>query len=421
MKILVVGSGGREHALVWKLAQSPRAEKIYCAPGNGGIAKLAECIPIKAEDIDGLLSFALQEKIDLTVVGPEASLVRGIADLFQANGLKIFAPTQKAAEIEGSKSLAKILMTKYHLPTADYATFEEVGEAKDFIRKLGAPCVVKADGLAAGKGVIVAATIEEALESVENMMCGQAFGEAGAKVLVEEYLQGEEVSVLAFTDGKVVRPMVWSQDHKRVYDGDQGPNTGGMGAYSPPKTYSDELNRQILETVLQPIIDGLANEGRFYQGVIYAGLMLTKDGPKVLEFNARFGDPETQPVLMRLETDLIDIIEAILNERLEEIEITWKKEASVCVVLASGGYPGNYDKGMVITGLDQAEKLGDIQIFHAGTALQNGKYVTNGGRVLGVAALGKDVKTALDKAYEAVKFIDFEGMHYRKDIGYRAL
>ncbi|WP_227764821.1 phosphoribosylamine--glycine ligase [Zhaonella formicivorans] len=420
MKILVVGGGGREHALVWKLAQSPKVTNIYCAPGNGGICQTAKCVPIAAENIEGLVRFALEQKIDLTVVGPEAPLVLGIAELFQAHGLRIFAPTGRAAAIEGSKGLAKDLMYKYHIPTARYGVFEEPEMAKLYIRDNGVPCVVKADGLAAGKGVIVAMTMEEACRAVDSFMNELSLGVAGSKVVIEEFLVGEEVSVMAFTDGKTVKPMVWAQDHKRVYDGDQGPNTGGMGAYSPPKMYTPELDKQITETILQPVIEGLTWENRFYQGVIYAGLMLTAGGPKVLEFNARFGDPETQAVLMRLETDLVDIIEAILEGRLAETSVTWRDEAAACVVLASGGYPGSYRKGLSITGLESIQDP-DVQIFHAGTAIKDGQVVTSGGRVLGVTALGADVREALSKAYRAVEKINFPDMHYRKDIGYRAL
>ncbi|KKM10399.1 phosphoribosylamine--glycine ligase [Clostridiales bacterium PH28_bin88] len=419
MKVLVVGGGGREHALVWKIVQSPRVEAVYCAPGNAGIARHARCIPISAEDIQGLLDFAWGERIDLTVVGPEAPLVAGLVDTFEEAGLKVFGPRENAAEIEGSKALAKEIMEKYGIPTARYATFTGPAAARDYIRQHGAPCVVKADGLAAGKGVTVAMTVDEALAAVETIMEDLAFGAAGERVVIEEYLEGEEVSVLAFTDGETVVPMASAQDHKRVFDGDQGPNTGGMGAYSPAPVYTDQLHEQVIREILVPTVRGMAAEGRPYRGVLYAGLMVTKDGPKVLEYNARFGDPETQPILMRLETDLVEIIESILAGRLAGQPVRWKDEAAVCVVLASGGYPGDYQKGKVITGLDQVPA--GVEVFHAGTALKDGQVVTAGGRVLGVTALGATIREAINTAYEAIKPIHFEGMHYRTDIGGKAL
>lgn len=419
MKILVVGGGGREHALVWKLAQSPKVSQTYCAPGNGGISQIAQCVPIAAEDLEGLLDFALKEKIDLTVVGPEAPLVLGIGELFRSKGLRIFAPTSQAAAIEGSKSLAKELMRKYRVPTAQYSIFTHGEKAKEHIRERGVPCVVKADGLAAGKGVVVAKTLEEAFQAVDQLLALPKDKER-AKIVVEDYLEGEEVSVMAFTDGETIKPMVWAQDHKRVFDGDQGPNTGGMGAYAPPKFYAPELEREIMATILKPIIAGLAQEGRYYQGVLYAGLMLTADGPKVLEFNARFGDPEAQPVLMLLETDLVEIMEAVSEKRLGEVDITWREGAAATVVLASGGYPGSYETGFPISGLEEAKSLG-VEIFHAGTKLEGGKFLTSGGRVLGVTALGKDIREAISKVYGAVEKISFQNMHYRKDIAYRSL
>lgn len=419
MKILVVGGGGREHALVWKISQSPRVKKIFCAPGNAGIAGLAECVNIAADDVDTLLKFALENKIDLTVVGPEAPLMAGLVDQFEAVGLRVFGPRQRAAEIEGSKTLAKEIMEKYSIPTARYRVFEDPVPAIQYIRELGAPLVVKADGLAAGKGVIVAADTETAVQAVKEIMEDRAFGDAGNRVLVEEFLEGEEVSVLAFTDGEHVVPMVSSQDHKRVFDGDLGPNTGGMGAYSPAPVYTSEVAEFTLEKILKPTIAGLKAEGRTYRGVIYAGLMVTKDGPKVLEYNARFGDPETQPVLMRLKTDLVEIMEAILTGCLKGQEISWSEEASVCVVMASGGYPGSYQKGKPIKGLEQTRR--DVYVFHAGTALKDGETVTAGGRVLGVTARGKTIREAIESAYGTVEKIHFEGMQYRKDIGGKAL
>lgn len=419
MKVLVVGGGGREHALVWKLKQSQKVSQIFCAPGNAGIAQLAECVSIKAEDVDALFDFAVRENIDLTVVGPEAPLIAGLADKFRAAGMKVFGPRQRAAEIEGSKALAKEIMIKHNIPTAAYAEFTDYTEAVKYVQEQGAPIVIKADGLAAGKGVIVAMDVATALDALKEIMEDKVFGASGDKVIVEEYLDGEEVSILAFTDGETVVPMVPSQDHKRVFDNDEGLNTGGMGAYSPAPVYTPELAEIIMETVLKPTITGMAQDGRPYEGVIYAGLMVTSKGPKVLEYNARFGDPETQAVLVRLETDLIDIIDAILEKRLADQEIKWSEEAAVCVVIASGGYPGPYDKGKVIGGLEKAANKGVV--FHAGTELKDGAVVTAGGRVLGVTARGATIKDAINQAYEAVAEIDFEGMHFRRDIGYRAL
>lgn len=419
MKVLVVGGGGREHTLVWKLKKSPRVDKIYCAPGNGGIARDAECISIAAEDIKGLAEFAEREKIDLTVVGPEAPLVAGIGDLFSSRGLKLFGPQGKAALLEGSKVFAKQVMSKYGVATAAFAVFQDAIEALNYVRKLGGPCVVKADGLAAGKGVIIAKNTEEAEDAVKLVMEKRAFGEAGNSVVIEELLEGEEVSVLAFTDGKTIRPLVASQDHKRIYDGDQGPNTGGMGAYSPPPVYTEDLHARVLREVLEPVIYGLAADGIQYKGVIYAGLMLTKKGPYVLEFNCRFGDPETQVVIPRLKTDLVDVMEAVVEERLDDVQLEWDPRAAVCVVMASGGYPGSYEKGKVITGLDQLPP--DILAFHAGTAISGEQLVTSGGRVLGVTGFGATIKEAVQSAYTGVEKIHFDGMHYRRDIAYRAL
>ncbi|RKO66970.1 phosphoribosylamine--glycine ligase [Desulfofundulus salinus] len=419
MKVLVVGGGGREHALVWKLKQSPRVKEIFCAPGNAGIASLARCVPIGAEDISGLVAFARQEKIDLTVVGPEGPLTMGIVDSFNEAGLAIFGPTARAAAIEGSKVLAKELMAKYDIPTARFAAFSDAGEAAAYIRKLNAPCVLKADGLAAGKGVIVCRTVEEALGAVEDIMVKGVFGAAGSRVVVEEYLTGQEVSILAFTDGETVIPMLPAQDHKQVYDGDRGPNTGGMGAYAPAPVCTPEVYQTALEKILIPTVRAMAAEGRPYRGVLYAGLMVTDEGPRVLEFNARFGDPEAQPVLMLLETDLVEVIEAVLSGRLAEKEIRWQPGAAVCVVLASGGYPGPYRKGYPISGLDRVPS--DVLVFHAGTALEDGRVVTAGGRVLGVTAAAETIAAAIEKAYAAVEQIHFEGMHYRRDIGRKAL
>lgn len=419
MKILVVGGGGREHAIVWKLAQSPLAEEIYCAPGNAGIAELADCVNIPADDVDTLLDFARAEGIGLTVVGPEAPLAAGIVDKFTAAGLKIFGPSQRAALIEGSKALAKEIMEKYGIPTAAYQSFTELTAAEAYIREQGAPIVVKADGLAAGKGVVVAMTEQEALDAVRDMLSGNAFGDAGAKVVIEEYLEGEEVSVLAFSDGKTVLPMVSAQDHKRVFDGDEGPNTGGMGAYSPAPVYTAELAELTFKQVLQPAVDGMLAEGREYKGVLYAGLMVTPKGLKVLEFNARFGDPETQAVLMRLESDLVEIMLAVVDGRLSECELKWSDDAAVCVVVASGGYPGKYAKGQPISGLDV--DYPDTVVFHAGTAFAGQQVVANGGRVLGVTAHGATIAQAIEKAYAAVAGIHYDSCFSRQDIGYRAL
>jgi phosphoribosylamine--glycine ligase len=421
MKVLVVGGGGREHALVWKIAQSPKVTKIYAAPGNAGIAQLAECAPVKAEDIAGLLSFARSKAIDLTIVGPEGPLSRGIVDEFTNAGLRAFGPSGKAAEIEASKRFAKDLMKKYNIPTAEYGVFTDKAAAETYVRGMGAPIVVKADGLAAGKGVVVAETVEEALAALDLIMTEKAFGPAGNRVVIEECLKGEEASFMAFSDGKTVVPMVSSQDHKRVFDGDKGPNTGGMGAYSPAPVVTRKLERKVMDTIMIPTVQAMEKEGRLFKGVLYAGLMINNGEAKVLEFNARFGDPETQPVLARLDTDLIDIIEAILAGSLSKIDIKWKPDSAVCVVMASGGYPGNYEKGREIRGLANAAKLGNVAIFHAGTAIRDGKTVTDGGRVLGVTGLGPVVAAAIDNAYRGVREISFEGAHFRRDIGARAL
>lgn len=419
MKVLVVGGGGREHTLVWKLNQSSRVDKIYCAPGNGGIAGEAECVPLAAEDITGLAKFAQEHKIDLTVVGPEAPLVAGIVDHFTSCGLRVFGPDASGARLEGSKVFSKDVMVKYGVLTAAYKVFQEPTDALDFIRELNGPCVVKADGLAAGKGVIIAQDTAEAEDAVKLIMEERVFGEAGTSIVVEEVLQGEEVSVLAFTDGKTIKILVASQDHKRVGDGDQGLNTGGMGAYSPPPVYTEDIHASVCREVLEPVIYGLAKDGIKYKGVIYAGLMLTQKGTYVLEFNCRFGDPEAQVVIPRLKTDLVDVIDAIIDERLDEVELEWDPRPAVCVVMASGGYPGAYEKGKLITGLDQLPA--DVLAFHAGTALEDGKLVTNGGRVLGITAFGGTIEEAVQNVYAGVEKVNFSGMHYRRDIAHRAL
>jgi len=427
MKILVVGSGGREHALVWKIAQSPKVDKIYCAPGNAGTAQLAENVSIKSDDIQSLLKFAREKKIDLTVVGPEAPLVAGIVNLFEKEGLRVFGPRQEGAQIEGSKVFAKQIMTKYNIPTAQSGIFTRPKEAIDYINEMGAPIVVKADGLAAGKGVIVAKTKQEAIDAVKLIMEKMEFGSAGEKVVIEERLVGEEASIIAFTDGKSIVPLASSQDHKRVFDNDEGPNTGGMGAYSPAPVVTDRLMEQIDVEVLRPFVAGLRQEGIEYKGVLYAGIMVTKQGPKVLEFNARFGDPETQPILMRMKSDIVPIFEAVIDGKLDDREIEWDERAAVCVVLTAGGYPGKYEKGVPIRGIEKIDQLDGVVVFHAGTGCVSSAcnagpdIVTAGGRVLGVTALGDSIKFAIDKAYRAVDLIHFQGMHYRKDIGKKAL
>lgn len=416
MKVLVVGGGGREHALVWKIAQSPKVSQIFCAPGNAGIAKLAQCLPIGAEDIVALADFAQREGIDLTVVGPEAPLCAGIVDEFQRRGLRIFGPTKSAAEIEGSKVFCRQLLAKWNIPSPKFATFDDPNEAKAYIRQQGAPIVVKADGLAAGKGSIVCATLDEAFRAVDRIMVEREFGEAGKRVVVEEFLEGREASVMVFTDGRTVKPMLPSRDHKRLLDNDQGPNTGGMGAYCPVPDIDEALYDQIVETIMKPTIAALAAEGRPYKGVLYGGLMLTKEGPKVLEFNCRFGDPETQAVLPLLDADLVDICEAVIDERLHEVDVRWKDGACICVVMASAGYPGAYEKGKVIAGIEEAEGEEGVIVFHAGTAMKDGRLVTSGGRVLGVTAIGRDFAEAAERVYKAVSKIHFDGAHYRRDI-----
>lgn len=421
MNILVVGGGGREHALVWKLAQSPKVEKIYCAPGNAGIAALAECLPISAEDVDGLVSKAVELAVDMVVVGPEAPLTMGLTDRLVAQGIRVFGANRKAAQIEGSKAFAKDLMKKNGIPTGDYEVFEDYRAARNYVEKKGAPIVVKADGLAAGKGVFPCQTKEEAFEALDRIMKAREFGTAGDKVVIEEFLTGEEASFLVFTDGRTILPLPSSQDHKAVHDGDRGPNTGGMGAYSPAPVVTPELEKEIMEKIMRPTIDGLAGEGCPYKGVLYAGLMIGEKGPQVLEYNARFGDPETQPLLMRLKSDLFEIFEAIVEGRLNEVKPKWSKKAAVCVVLAAEGYPGSYEKGRVIEGLDQAAQRKKVMVFHAGTAEKDGRIVTGGGRVLGVCALGDDVEAAISRAYKGVDDISWEGMHCRRDIGRKAL
>jgi phosphoribosylamine--glycine ligase len=420
MKVLVIGSGGREHSLVWKLDQSQRVSKIYCAPGNAGISKMAQCVAISATDIKGLVDFAKKEKIDLTLVGPEASLTLGVVDAFEKQGLRIFGPSQKAAILEGSKVFTKKFMQDYDIPTAGFSVFRKRERAIEYVRRIGAPVVIKADGLAAGKGVIVAQTVQEAIDAIDIIMKDKVFGDAGNKVVVEDFMTGEEASFLAFTDGKKVLPLPTSQDHKPIFDGDKGPNTGGMGAYSPAPVVTPALEKQIMNKVMIPTVKGMAKEGRPYKGVLYAGLMIKDGKAKVVEFNCRFGDPEAQPLLMRLKTDLVDIVEAVLDERLSKIKLDIDPRPTVCVVMSSGGYPGAYKKGKVITGLNKTEKQDSVVVFHAGTALKNKKTVTAGGRVLGVTAIGSDLDEAIRKAYETVAMIKWPGSFYRTDIGAKA-
>ncbi len=421
MNILVVGGGGREHALVWKIAQSPLVKTIYCAPGNPGIAGLAECVHIPAEDIDALLDFATAEKIDLTVVGPEVPLTLGIVDRFQACGLEIFGPNQAAAQIEGSKSFSKDLMAKYAIPTAAYQTFTDRDAAVAYINQQGAPIVVKANGLAAGKGVIVAMSVQQAIAAVDDIMLDKVFGTAGASVVIEEFMEGEEASFFAFTDGKNVLPLASSQDHKRAFDNDEGPNTGGMGAYSPAPVVTATLHDEIVETIVKPTIAGMASDGCPYSGILYVGLMIKDGKPRVVEFNARFGDPEAQPLLMRMKSDIVPVLQACARGNLRQDSIEWHDKAAVCVAMASGGYPGDYAKGFEISGLDEVLAMDDVVVFHAGTSLKDGKIVNAGGRVLGVTGLGCTVAEAIDRAYSAVEKINWNGVHFRKDIGQKAL
>ncbi|MEK6727188.1 MAG: phosphoribosylamine--glycine ligase [Candidatus Omnitrophota bacterium] len=425
MRILVVGSGGREHALVWKIAQSKLADKVFCAPGNGGIAQAAECVDIKTGNIPELLDFAKKEKIDLTVVGPEAPLALGIVDEFKNHKLSIFGPNKSASRLESSKVFAKELMVKYKVPTAGFDIFENAAEARKYIEEKGAPCVIKADGLAQGKGVIVAKTKEEAIDAVNLIMEKRVFSEAGNRVIIEECLEGEEASILVLTDSKEVIALASSQDHKRVFDNDQGANTGGMGAYSPAPIVTRELFKDIMERIIYRTIDGLSREGVDYQGVLYAGIMLTKQGPKTLEFNVRFGDPETEAILPRLKSDFLEVMLATAEGKLNKISklggLAWDNRVCVCVVCASKGYPGEYEKGKEIFGLDEAAGMKDIVVFHAGTKRENNKILTNGGRVLGVTGMGKSIKETIDQAYKGVEKIHFDGMHYRRDIGQKAI
>ena len=419
MRVLVIGSGGREHALVWKIKQSPKVEKIFCAPGNAGTSEIADNIPIAADDIGGLLQFALKKEIGLTVVGPEQPLVMGIVDQFELKGLRIFGPNAIAAELEGSKSFSKDIMQKYGLPTAEYKIFTSAESATKYIQAKNCPLVVKADGLAAGKGVLLCRSSREALAAVDTIMRQRLFGEAGDQIVVEEFLEGQEISVLAFSDGQTVLLMDSAQDHKAVYDGDIGPNTGGMGAYSPAPVFTEIMQQKVRDKIMLPMVRAMQQEGRIYKGILYAGLMLTKTGPQILEFNVRFGDPETQPLMVRMDTDIIPLFEACIDGTLGQCQVNWKNKSSVCVVMAAEGYPGTYQKGEIISGLKNANSTPEVVVFHAGTKEKYGKVLTNGGRVLGVTASGENTETAIQVAYDAVGKVNWKGVHYRKDIGSR--
>lgn len=414
MKILVVGGGGREHAIIWKLLQSNKNHNIHCAPGNGGIAQLAQCVPLSATDIDGITAYAAAEKFDLVIVAPDDPLYMGLVDKLNKNGIRAFGPTSDGARIEGSKVFAKQLMKEYGIPTARYAVFSDDKQALAYVRSCPLPTVVKADGLALGKGVLICRTQIEAQEAIDAIMVKKVFGDAGSRVVIEEFLEGPEVSVLAFCDGKTILPMASAQDHKRAYDGDKGPNTGGMGTFSPSPKYTEALNEIVRTQIFERTVQAFLSEGIVYKGVIFFGLILTKDGPKLLEYNARFGDPEAQVVLPRMKNDLLDVIDAVIDGQLSEIKLEWDARSAVCVVLASGGYPGAYKKGLPISGLDDVNQA---IVFHAGTALSNSGIVTNGGRVLGITALGSDIKKARSHAYAQAEKIYFDGMQYRTDIG----
>ena len=421
MNILVVGGGGREHALAWKMAQSPLAKKIFCVPGNPGIAQHAECISLNAEDTISILQLCREKRIDLVIIGPEDPLCMGMADALREQGLKVFGPSKRAAELEGSKIFSKKMMHTHAVPTAAFRVFEDAHDAHEYIDQTPMPIVIKADGLAKGKGVIVCSTIEEAHNAVTQIMEDRDFGKAGERIIIEECLKGEEASVLAITDGRNIIPLEAAQDHKPIFNGDKGPNTGGMGAFSPVPCVTPALRGEIERKVLVPMVHGMRMAGRKYQGLLYAGLMLTHTGISVLEFNVRWGDPETQPLLMRIKSDIVPVFMAVAEGKLEDQNIEWDGRTAVCVVMASGGYPGSYEKGKVIHGLDDAAKLPDVMVFHAGTAISGGAIVTNGGRVLGVTALGDDVVEARAKAYEAVKLIHWNGAQYRTDIGSKAI
>lgn len=420
MKVAVIGGGGREHTLAWKLAQSPSVDKLYAIPGSAAMSEVAQCVDIALSDLDAITDYAQKEGIDMLVVGPEVPLTEGLADLAQSKGLAVFGPNKAAAQMEGSKVFAKNLMKKYHVPTAAYASFTDGDATKAYIKEQGAPIVVKADGLAAGKGVVVAQTEAEAIEAVNAMMEDHIFGASGGRIVIEECMVGEEASLLAFVDGKTIVPMISAQDHKRIFDNDEGPNTGGMGAYAPAPVVTPEIRKEVEEKILKPVVDGLKQEGITYQGCLYAGLMITADGPKVVEFNCRFGDPETQAVLPLLDGDLAQIMYACAKGTLTADMVHWKDAAACCVIMASAGYPASSHKGDVISGLDAVDKE-DVMVFHSGTAKKDDQYVTNGGRVLGVTAVAPDLKSAIEKAYDNVKRIHFDGQQIRSDIGAKGL
>ena len=421
MKVLVIGSGGREHALIWKLCQSPRVSKVYCAPGNGGIADEAECLPADVKNLDSLLALAHQVRPDLTVIGPELPLQLGVVDELTRRGFRVFGPTKAAARLESSKSFAKEFLQRHRIPTAHYAICNSVDDIHKALPHFHTPLVVKADGLAAGKGVVICKSKEETTTVASEMLSGKMLGEAGTRVVVEECLQGEELSFLVVSDGERVAPLVAAQDHKRVGDGDTGPNTGGMGAYSTQNIVDEQMRNWLVQHIARPVVAGMKAEGAEYKGVLYCGLMMTARGPMVLEFNCRFGDPETQPIVMRMESDLAEALQASIEGRVSEGDFRWSSDASVCVVMASGGYPGTFDVGKKITGLEEASKIEGVKVFHAGTTRHDGGYFTAGGRVLGVTARAADLKTAVGRAYDGVSMIKFEGAHYRKDIAARAL
>jgi phosphoribosylamine---glycine ligase len=421
MKVLVIGSGGREHALTWKISQSARVNKIYCAPGSAAIGELAECVAIGPAQINQLADFAENERIDLTVIGPELPLTLGLADLFEKRGLKVFGPDRAAAQLEGSKAFAKAILHESNIPTASFGTFTDATAAKHYVAEQSMPCVIKADGLAAGKGVLICATRLDAEAAIDEMLVHKAFGKAGEKLVIEEFLDGEEASFMILTDGEHILPLASSQDHKRAFDNDRGPNTGGMGAYSPAPVVTPAVHKRILTEILEPLLVGLKKKGIAYRGVIYVGLMITKAGPQVLEFNVRFGDPECQPIMMRLKSDLVSLLEATIEGRLDRIRPEWYDDAAVCVVLCAKGYPGSYDRGNEILGLDRLKHWEKGFVFHSGTAKDKGRWVTSGGRVLGVTARGTDIASAVQEVYRAVGEIAWDGMHYRRDIARRAL
>ncbi|HAP66655.1 MAG TPA: phosphoribosylamine--glycine ligase [Nitrospinae bacterium] len=427
MKILIIGNGGREHALVWKISKSPLVKKVYCAPGNAGTSDVAENVNIESTDIKGLVEFAVNNSINLTVVGPELPLTLGIVNEFEKRGLKIFGPSKEAAEIEGSKVFAKYMMKKYKIPTAKYESFNSQKDAKDYILSFQPsafsfqPVVIKADGLAAGKGVIICNTIEEAVNAVDLIMVEKVFGSAGMKIIIEEYLKGEEASFMVFSDGEEIVPLASAQDHKQIYDGDKGPNTGGMGAYSPAPVITDSISKEIIDTIIRPLISGMKEERKTYKGILYAGLMIVNSKPFVLEFNCRFGDPETQPILMRMKNDIVPIMMSVVDGKLKGKEIQWGNEPSVCVVMAANGYPDKYEKGKEIGGLDEAKNIENLRVFHAGTSKIKDKVVTNGGRVIGVTSLGANFEDAIDRAYKGVSLIKWDGVYYRRDIGRKAI